>query len=80
MNIQMEYSKMRPEPIEHMWKTRVSLIHFDSYFGKYAQEVWDRNGMNLGVHTMLLDTKLLKSHVVEYVQSNINGDDPEETS
>ena len=61
MNIQMEYSMMRSEPSEYMWKTRVILIHLENYFGKYAQEVWERNWMNLDMHTMLLDTKLLKA-------------------
>ena len=61
MNIQMGYSMMRSEPSEYMWKTRVSLIHLENYFGKYAQEVWERNWMNLDMHTMLLDTKLLKA-------------------
>ena len=56
MTIQMEYSKMRSEPSENMWKTRVILIHLENYFGKYAQEVWERNWMNSDMHTMLLDT------------------------
>ena len=80
MNIQMEYSKMGSEPSEYMWKTRVILIHFGELFWKNAQEVWERNWMNLDLHTMLLDTKPSERHVVEYVQSNIDGDDSEETS
>ena len=56
MNIQMEYSEMRSEASEYMWKTRAILIHLENYFGKYAQEVWERNWMNLDMHTMLLDT------------------------
>ena len=44
----------------------------ESYFGKHAQEVWERNRMDPDMHTWLLDTKLLKAHVVEYVQSNID--------
>ena len=39
MSIQMECSNMRSEPSEYVWKTRVILIHLESYFGKYAQEV-----------------------------------------
>ena len=58
MNILMECSKMRSEPSEYMWKTRVILIHLENYFGKYAQEVWERNWMNRNMHTMLLVTKL----------------------
>ena len=61
MNIQMGYSKMRSEPSEYMWKTRVILTHLENYFGKYAQEVWENNWMNPDVHTMLLDTKLLNA-------------------
>ena len=40
-----------------MWKTRVILIliHLESYFGRHAQEVWERNC------TMVWDTKLLKA-------------------
>ena len=30
-------------------------------FWKNAQEVWERNWMNLDLHTMLLDTKLLNA-------------------
>ena len=60
MNIQMEYSKMRSEPSEYMWKTRVLLIHLENYFGKYAQEVWERNRMDPDMRTVL-DTKLLKA-------------------
>ena len=56
MNNPMEYSKMRSEPSEHMWKTIVILIHLANYFGKYAQEVWERIWMNLDMHTLLLDT------------------------
>ena len=59
MNIQMEYAKIRSEPSEYMWKTRVILIHLERYFGKYAQEVWERNWMSPDMHTMLFDTKLL---------------------
>ena len=50
----------------------------ESYFGKYAQEIWERNWMDFDMHTLLLDRKLLKP--VEYVQSDIGGDDSEETS
>ena len=39
MNIQMGFSKMRSEPSEYMWKTRVVAVHLENYFGKYAQEV-----------------------------------------
>ena len=39
MNIQMGYSKVRSEPSEYMWKTRVVMIHLENYFGNYAQEV-----------------------------------------
>ena len=44
-----------------MWKTRVILIHLDNCVGKYAQEAWERNRLNLDMHTMLLDTKLLNA-------------------
>ena len=43
MNIQMEYSKMRSEPSEYMWRTRVILIHLESHFEERAEEVWERN-------------------------------------
>ena len=42
-------------------KCRVILIHLENYFGKYAQEVWERNWMNPDMHTMLLDTKFLNA-------------------
>ena len=63
MNIQTEYSKMRSEPsFPHgCKKSRVILIHLENNFGKYAQEVWERNWMNLDMHTMLLYTKLLNA-------------------
>ena len=61
LNIQMEYKKMRSEPSEYMWKTRVISIHLESYFGRHAQEVWERNWMNPDMDTMLLDTKLLNA-------------------
>ena len=61
MKIQMGYSKMRSEPSDYMWKTRVILIHLENNFGKYAQEVWERNWMNPDMHTVLLDTKLLNA-------------------
>ena len=44
-----------------MWKTKVVLIHLENYFGKYAQEVWERNWMNPDMHTVLLDTKLVNA-------------------
>ena len=34
MNSQMDYSKMRSEPSEHMWKTRVILASFGDLLGK----------------------------------------------
>ena len=54
MNIQMECWKMRSEPsLPHGFKkTRVNQdntnswrikIDWENYFGKYAQEVWERN-------------------------------------
>ena len=63
MHIQMEYSKMRSESSEYVWKTRVILIliHSESYFGRHAQEVWERNWMTPDMHAMLWDTKLLKA-------------------
>ena len=61
MNIQMECSQMRSESSEYRWKTRVILIHLENYFGKYAQEVWERNWMNPDMSTVLLDTKLPKA-------------------
>ena len=36
-------------------------IHLENNFGKYAQEVWERNLMNPDMHTMLLGTKLLNA-------------------
>ena len=72
MNIHMEYSKMRSKPSEHMWKTRVILIHLENYFGKCAQEVWERNWMNPDMHTMLLDTKLLNAMLFNMYKSNID--------
>ena len=42
-------------------KGRVILIHLENYFGKYAQEVWERHWMNPDMHTMLLDTKFLNA-------------------
>ena len=42
MDIQMEYSKMRSEPSEYMWKTRDILIPLESHFEEHAQEVRDR--------------------------------------
>ena len=73
VNIQMEYSKMRSELSEYVRKTRCILIHLQNYIVQHAQEVRERNWMNLDMHTMLLDTKLQR-HVVENVQSNIDGD------
>ena len=64
MNIQKEYSKMRSEQSEDMWKTRVILIHLESYFGTYAQEVWERNWMDPDMQTILLDTELLKAKLL----------------
>ena len=60
MNIQMENSKMRSEPSEHMWKTRVILTHLESYFGHYAQEVWERNRMDPDMRNVLY-TKFLNA-------------------
>ena len=64
----LEYSKMRSEPSECMWKTTGAFINswrikiaMESDFGKYAQEVWERSMMDPDMHTMLLDTKLLKT-------------------
>ena len=53
MNIQMECSK----------KTRIFLIliHLECYFGRHDKEVGDRNWMDPDMHTVLLDTKLLKA-------------------
>ena len=52
MHIQMEFSKMRSEPSEYVW---VTLIHMESYFEERAQDVWERNWINLDMHTTLLD-------------------------
>ena len=60
MNIQMGYSKMRPEPSEYMWKTRVILTHLENYFGKYAQEISERNRMDPEMRNVLC-TQLLKT-------------------
>ena len=40
-------------------------IHLESYFGRHAQEVWERNWMNPDMHTMLLDTKLLNATLLD---------------
>ena len=56
MNVLMEYSKMRTEPNEYTWKTRLILVLLESYLGKYAQEVWETNQMEPDVHTMFLGT------------------------
>ena len=61
MNIPMGYSKMRSESSEYMWKTTAILFPLQSYFGKYAQEDWERNRMDPDMHTTLLDTELLKA-------------------
>ena len=60
MNIQMEYSKMRSEPSENMWKTRVILTYLESYSREYAQEVWEIHWKDTEMRTVL-DTKLLKA-------------------
>ena len=73
MNIQMGYSKMRSELGEHMWKTRVILIHLENYFGKYAHVNWERNWMNLDIRTMLLDTntrKLIELRLMKFREQN----------
>ena len=86
-NIQMEYSKMRSEPsLPHVFKrTSVILIHLENYLEvwvheRHAKEVWDRNWMNLDMHTMRLDAKLLNAMSLKIVRSNIDGEDSEETS
>ena len=61
MNSQMEYSKMRLEPSEHMWRTRIISIHLENCLREYAQEIWERIRLDPEMHTMLLDTKLLKA-------------------
>ena len=50
MNTQMEYSKMRWESSEYMWKTTGAFISswsikidLESYFEKHAQEAQERN-------------------------------------
>ena len=39
-------------------------IALQSYFEEHAKEVWERNRMNPEMHTMLLDTKLLKARLL----------------
>ena len=78
MSIQMEYSKMRSEPSEYMWKTMFISIHLESYFGRHAQEAWERNWVNPDKHTMMLDTKLLNATLLNMY--NTDGDDSEGTS
>ena len=65
--------KMRSESSGGMWKTTGAFtnswrikIPLESYFEKHAQEIWER--------------KFEEDHVVEYVQSNIDGDDSEGAS
>ena len=60
MNIQMRCSKMRSEPSEYMWKTRVMLTHLESNFGNYAQEGWERIRMDPDMRNVL-HTKLVKA-------------------
>ena len=86
MNIQMGYSKMRSESSEYLWETTGAFINswrikitLESCFGKNAQEVWQRNRVDLDMHTVLLDTKLLKATLLN-AQSNIDGNDSEGAS
>ena len=63
---------MRSASSEGTWKTTGDLknkwrikIALESYFEERAQETWERN---------------LEDHVVEHVQSNVDGDDSEGAS
>ena len=75
----MEYSKMRSEPSEYMWKSRAILIHWENYFGKYVPQVWESIWMNPDMHTTLLDTKLLSAALLNMYNPILMGDDSEET-
>ena len=63
-----EYSKIRSEPsLPHGFKkTRVILIHLENYLEvlvheRHAEEIWDRNWMNIDMHNMRLDVNLLNA-------------------
>ena len=77
MNIQMEYAMMRSEPSEYMWKTRVILIHLESYYGKYAQEVWEIIWTNLDLHITLLNmyNPILMETILKKLREQILKDD-----
>ena len=79
VNIQMEYSKMRSEPSEYMWKTSVILIHLENYFGEYAQEVWARLDESRCAYNVV-GHEASESYVVQYAQANIDGDDSDVAS
>ena len=66
-DIQMECSEVaiRNERIQFTNSWRIK-IALESYFEKRAQEIWERNSR--------------KDHVVEYVQSKIDGNDSEDAS
>ena len=82
VNIQMGYSKMRSEPSEYFWKTRVILIHLENYFGKYAQEVWERNWMNPDMHTTLwnLYNSIPMETILKKLREQFEEDDQMKTS
>ena len=63
MNMPSVCSKMRSESSEYMWKTTGAFmkswrikIALESYCEEHAQEVWERNWMNLEMQTTLLNT------------------------
>ena len=76
MNIQMEYSKMRSESSECMWKATGALKNnwrikkaLESYFEERAQEVWET-----------LDESWYAHYVVGHEHFGADGDDSDGTS
>ena len=52
-----EYVRKTTGFFTNSWRIKVAL---ESYFEKHAQDVWERNWMNPGIHTSLLNTCLPK--------------------
>ena len=73
IKIQMESSQMRSESSEYMSKTKAILIPLESYFGKYAQEVWEKHRMDPDMHLMLFDTKLMKATLLNMYNPILMG-------
>ena len=73
LNMPSDCSKMRSESSENLWKTTGAFLNswrikiaLESYFEERAQETWKRH--------------YEEYHVVEYLQSNIDGDGSEGAS